>query len=400
MTNRSMERRLADAVNKTAPQNADGVLSRCQERKGTITVMTEKRLARRWMGLAAACLAVILLGGGGWLYREEHTAVSVVSLDVNPSIELKVNRKERVLSCTPMNGDAEEVLADMGNGEDLKGAKLEVAVNAIVGGFVRKGYLDKISSALMISVEDRNQTRANKLQRELTETVDGILQSRELRVAVLTQTVPQDTALEKQAQEYHISTGKAALIRRILELNSNLDFAGLAELSIGELKDLFKTGAPGMPIGTERAGAIALEEYRKATSDSLRRCEVDAELDDRPAHYQVEIVSQSGEEFEYVVDAYTGQILKTEREPADDDDLQTTQPERPAADIGYSGAKAAALRHAGIAEEAAFDWEIEPDEEDGRWVYEVEFKAGGMEYEYVVDAADGTVLDFEAEYDD
>ena len=191
MTNRSMERRLADAVNKTAPQNADGVLSRCQERKGTITVMTEKRLARRWMGLAAACLAVILLGGGGWLYREEHTAVSVVSLDVNPSIELKVNRKERVLSCTPMNGDAEEVLADMGNGEDLKGAKLEVAVNAIVGGFVRKGYLDKISSALMISVEDRNQTRANKLQRELTEMVDGILQSRELRVAVLTQTVPQ-----------------------------------------------------------------------------------------------------------------------------------------------------------------------------------------------------------------
>ena len=52
MTNRSMERRLADAVNKTAPQNADGVLSRCQERKGTITVMTEKRLARRRMAVS------------------------------------------------------------------------------------------------------------------------------------------------------------------------------------------------------------------------------------------------------------------------------------------------------------------------------------------------------------
>ena len=35
MTNEQMERRLASAVEKTAPDDVSGVLSRCEERKGT-----------------------------------------------------------------------------------------------------------------------------------------------------------------------------------------------------------------------------------------------------------------------------------------------------------------------------------------------------------------------------
>ena len=54
-----------------------------------------------------------------------------------------------------------------------QGAKLDVAVNAIVGSLVRNGYLDSISSAIMISVEDKDTARAEKLQRELTSAVDG-----------------------------------------------------------------------------------------------------------------------------------------------------------------------------------------------------------------------------------
>ena len=140
MTNEQMERRLASAVEKTAPDDVNGVLSRCEERKGTERLMTEKKTAmRRWTTLVAACLALMLLGGGGLFYQQANAVASVVSLDVNPSIELRVNRDEKVLSCTPLNEDAKEILEDMGGGADLKGAKLDVAVNAIVGSLVRKG---------------------------------------------------------------------------------------------------------------------------------------------------------------------------------------------------------------------------------------------------------------------
>jgi len=173
MTNEKMEQRLAAAIEKTAPNDVDGVLSRCEERKGTVIPMTTKKtIKRKWTSLIAACLAVMLLGGGGVFYQRANAVASVVSLDVNPSIELKVNRSEKVLVCTPLNEDAKAILADMSNGADLKGAKLDVAVNAIVGSLVRNGYLDSISSAIMISVEDKDTARAEKLQRELTSTVD------------------------------------------------------------------------------------------------------------------------------------------------------------------------------------------------------------------------------------
>lgn len=307
MTNEKMEQRLAAAVEKTAPNDANGVLSRCEERKGTVIPMTTKKTTkRRWTSLIAACLAVMLLGGG-LFYQRANAVASVVSLDVNPSIELKVNRSEKVLVCTPLNEDAKAILADMSNGADLKGAKLDVAVNAIVGSLVRNGYLNSISSAIMISVEDKDTARAEKLQRELTSTVDGVLQTSESRASVLTQTLTQDAVLEQQARENSISTGKAALVNRVLALNATLKFDALAKLSVEELKDLAEAGAPAMPIGKD-AAAYAAEQYAGTTAVDSVAAEVDPELDESPAHYEVELQTAWGE-FEYLVDAYTGKVL-------------------------------------------------------------------------------------------
>ena len=402
MTNEKMEQRLASAVEKTAPNDVNGVLSRCDERKGTVIPMTTKKTTKkRWTTLAAACLALVLLGGGGIFYQQAHAVASVVSLDVNPSIELKVSKSEKVLVCTPLNEDAKAILADMGDGADLKGAKLDVAVNAIVGSLVRNGYLDSISSAIMISVEDKDTARAEKLQRELTSAVDGVLQTSEAKAAVLTQTLTQDAAREQQARENSISTGKAALVNRVLTLNPALKFDALAKLSVEELKDLAEAGAPAMPIGTDKATDIAAAAFGKASTAKMAYSEVDPELDESPAHYEVEIRSQTGEEFEYKVDAYTGAILESKREAADGTEEPVVQPSNPApsGDIGHAKAKSIALNHAGVSESKAYDMEIELDDEDGTLVYEVEFKFGGMEYSYEINAATGAILKHEAELD-
>ena len=403
MTNEKMEQRLASAVEKTAPNDVNGVLSRCDERKGTVIPMTTKKTTKkRWTTLAAACLALVLLGGGGIFYQQAHAVASVVSLDVNPSIELKVSKSEKVLVCTPLNEDAKAILADMGDGADLKGAKLDVAVNAIVGSLVRNGYLNSISSAIMISVEDKDTARAEKLQRELTNTVDGVLQTSEAKAAVLTQTLTQDAAREQLAQENNISTGKAALVNRVLALNPALEFDALAKLSVEELKDLAEAGAPAMLIGTDKAMDIAAAAFGKASTAKMAYSAVDPELDESPAHYEVEITSQTGEEFEYKVDAYTGAILESKREAADGTEVPVVQPSKPAAsgDIGYAKAKSVALNHAGVSEGKAYDMDIELDDEDGILVYEVEFKSGNMEYSYEINAATGAILKHEAELDD
>ena len=403
MTNEKLEQRLAAALEKTAPDDVSGVLSRCEARKGTVIPMTTKKMAnRKWTTLVAACLAVMLLCGGGVFYQQAHAVASVVSLDVNPSIELKVSRNEKVLACVPLNEDAKAILADMSNGADLKGAKLDVAVNAIVGSLVRNGYLDSISSAIMISVEDKDAARAEKLQRELTSTVDGVLQTSEAKASVLTQTLTQDAAREQQARENNISTGKAALVNRVLAINPALKFDALAKLSVEELKDLAEAGAPAMPIGRD-AAAYAAEHYAGTAALDSVTAEVDSELDESPAHYEVELHTAWGE-FEYLVDAYTGKVLSGQKDllataPAGDEAARPTAPSG-GADIGHAKAKSIALNHAGVSENEAYDMEIELDDEDGTLVYEVEFKSGNMEYSYEINAATGAILKHETEIDD
>ena len=403
MTNEKLEQRLAAALEKTAPDDVSGVLSRCEARKGTVIPMTTKKMAnRKWTTLVAACLAVMLLCGGGVFYQQAHAVASVVSLDVNPSIELKVSRNEKVLACVPLNEDAKAILADMSNGADLKGAKLDVAVNAIVGSLVRNGYLDSISSAIMISVEDKDAARAEKLQRELTSAVDGVLQTSEAKAAVLTQTLTQDAAREQQARENNISTGKAALVNRVLTINPSLKFDALAKLSVEELKDLAEAGAPAMPIGRD-AAAYAAEQYAGTAALDSVTAEVDSELDESPAHYEVELHTAWGE-FEYLVDAYTGKMLSGQKDllataPAGDETAKPTAPSG-GADIGHAKAKSIALNHAGVSENEAYDMEIELDDEDGTLVYEVEFKSGNMEYSYEINAATGAILKHETEIDD
>ena len=402
MTNEKMEQRLASAVEKTAPDDVSGVLSRCETRKGTVINMPIMKTAKRkWTILVAACLAVVLLAGGGVLYQQANAVASVVSLDVNPSIELKVNSSEKVLVCTPLNDDAKAILADMGEGADLKGAKLDVAVNAIVGSLVRNGYLSSISSAIMISVEDKNADRAQKLQQELASAVDVALQTGESKASVLTQTVQQNAELDQQARENNISTGKAALVNRVLALNSTLKFEELAAFSVGELKDLIESGAPAMPIGKDKALDIAVKAFGNTTSAQISYSEVDAELDETPAHYEVEIITQSGEEFEYKIDAYTGVILETKREAADGTETPSGDSSFPTlGSTNYAKVKAIILKYLGISENNIYDMNIKLEVEDGTLVYEVEFKSDHIEYSFKINAATGVVLEYEMERDD
>lgn len=402
MTDQELERRLRQALDAAAPDDLSGVLSRCVPRTEAVVPFRPRRRSHA-RALIAACLTLVLVGGtGGVFYQRANAVASVVSLDVNPSIELKVNQKEKVLSCIPLNQEAEAVLSGMGGGADLKGAKLEVAVNAVVGALVSSGYLDSLSSAIMISVEDQDQDRAARLRQELTGTVDSVLQSQSSGAAVLSQTVDASADLDQQAREYHISTGKANLVNQVIAQNDSLSFDALAKLTVEELSDLIKLGAPAIPIGMEEAVRIAREAAGGLDADSAS-VEVDPELDEEVPHYEVELSQPGRDEQEYLVDAFTGELLSggptvLSSDPAEHE--QNASGGGSIAGIGPDQARDAALTHAGISEGQVSGLQVQQDWDDGRLEYEVEFRSGGMEYEYTIDGSTGQILEYDQEQDD
>ena len=176
MTDQELEQRLRTALEHAAPDHLEALLSRCELRRGNVIPMTvparkpRKKAAMAW--LAAACLALVVVGGGaGVQYYQANAVASVISLDVNPSVELDVNRQEKVVSAVPLNADANEIL----DGMDLKGADLNVAVNAIMGSLLKHGYVDELANSILISVEDDDAARGAALEQKLTTEIGQVL---------------------------------------------------------------------------------------------------------------------------------------------------------------------------------------------------------------------------------
>ena len=67
-----------------------------------------RRMYGKWLS-AAACLFFIVLAAAG--YRFYFSATAVISIDVNPSIELNINRFDTVISVKAYNEDGQK-LAD------------------------------------------------------------------------------------------------------------------------------------------------------------------------------------------------------------------------------------------------------------------------------------------------
>ena len=400
MNNREVEKKLADAIAKTAPNDINGVLSRISDEKGTVLeVMKTKNNTKRYLkGAIAACLALAIMSGGGAYYTRACTVSTVVSLDVNPSIELKINSLEKVISCSALNDEAKDVLAEMEGGKDLKGTDIDVAVNALIGALVRHGYLDSISSAILVSVEDKDSDRAAKLRQSVTETVDSVLSANSSFASVLSQTVSKDKKLDELAKKNNISGGKAALVEKVRELNPSLEFEALSALSVEELKDLRGTGAPALPIGKDKALEIAMAASGFSADEVYT--ETDSDLDENPAHYDVEI-KHNGTEYEYKIDAYTGEILGTKEEADDDTHRAETKEQNPpieaklstesGSEISLDEAKKIALSYAGVTVEQAVVRKAKLNHDDGRVEYELEFIVGNTEYEYDIDASTGEV---------
>ena len=131
------------------------------------------------------------------------------------------------------------------------------------------------------------------------------------------------------------------------------------------------------------------------------------ELDDERGVtvWEVELVCE-GIEYDFEIDAYTGEILQRKQEDKRPSAVTESKPEAQSeaqpdtAELTKEQALAIALADAGVSAEHATRAEVEKDFDDGVWLFEIEFNADGYEYEYEVRASDGKILDFDKEWDD
>lgn len=172
------------------------------------------RRMHRAVTAAAACLCIAALYGGG--VRWQNTRVeSVIGLDVNPSIEISVNRKDEILEAEPLNDDGAEVLADM----DLDGVDLNIGVNAIIGSMVRCGYLDELDNAILVTVSNDDREKASVLRQDVVTDIESSLEAHKVNAVVYDQQATDMKEITEISNQYGISYGKACFLYELVEEN-------------------------------------------------------------------------------------------------------------------------------------------------------------------------------------
>ena len=232
--NDEIARHLKSAVDTLTPDVFDKIdLSTPQEiYTGPSKVTRMYRRMRTAAAAVAACLCVAVLGGGVAAYQNRRVE-SVVGIDVNPSIELSVNRNDKVLKAEPLNGDAEEVLDDM----DLENVDLDIAVNALIGSMVRHGYLDDLDNAILVTVANDDRQKASLLRQDVVVDIETSLEEHKVQAVVYDQQAPVSSDVRDLADEYGISYGKAYFLQELIDENdlSEGDMKSFAGMTMEEI---------------------------------------------------------------------------------------------------------------------------------------------------------------------
>lgn len=429
-----IEQKLNQAIKAATPNVLPQILQTIESKKEGGTEMTTtdfqsmpKTLTKdikkikpglSWIKWTASVAAVFMIAFTAYFINSYYTPQAVIAFDVNPSIELKVNKSERVLDAIPLNKEAEIIIGEM----NLKRVDLDTAVNALIGSMVKNGYIDEIKNSILISVDSKDEQVGIQLQERLSAEINGLLNEYAVNGAVLSQRVSEDKRIKDLADKYNLSYGKAALIDLLVSQENNLQYGDLAKLSINDI-NLLIAAQQAKPQGISTSGQVSSKAYigeNKAKSTAINFVKVDEsairlikvkmDYEDGRMIYDVEFHT-SNAEHEFEIDAITGEILKYDYDENDDDryvspDRYSDTPTSSSNNndtrkyIGKDAAKSIAFKHANVTDSSVRDLEAELDREDGRIIYEVDFKSGNMEYEYDIDAYTGEILKYDHEYDE
>lgn len=217
-------------------------------------------------GLIAACFCMIMLAGGTYSFQNSRVD-SVIGIDVNPSVELSVNKKNRVLKAEAVNADGKTILKDM----DLEGIDLNVAVNAIIGSLVTHGFLDDLDNAILVTVSNDSIKKATNLRSAVVSDIRTTLEEKRLKAVVYDQQVIEEDDVKQLARQYDISYGKAYFLKELIAQNSSLSMNDMEELAPLTMEEIAK-------VITERSYAVGAktevsEDTKSETQTSIQTTE-------------------------------------------------------------------------------------------------------------------------------
>lgn len=199
---------------------------------GTREFVHEKMHSRRAAGKAGRrlipvmiCMMFVLLGGGGyWLY---FTPTAAVSIDINPSIELDINRFDRVISVNGYNDDGQELADEL----DIRFDNYEDAIEEILDDDSVAQLMEQ-DEIMSISVVGPDGKQCDRIYSHIESCTRGHKN---------THCYSADADYADKAHEMGLSCGRYRAYLQLKELGSDITPEEINSMTMREIEDLITT---------------------------------------------------------------------------------------------------------------------------------------------------------------
>lgn len=188
----------------------------------------KRRTGFRKLAAAFAFAAVIFLAGL-FSFNLYFTERAYIDIDVNPSIELKINRFNRVIAVRAYNSEGESVVG----AADVVHKTYNEALDALTGKMAEMGYI-KDTSLLTATVQMADGEDEGEMLDALEGYLKLLLQEKGISVERDVFAVDYDTKLH--SHEQNLSPAKYLAILELQSYDPAITFDSCRDESIGEIK--------------------------------------------------------------------------------------------------------------------------------------------------------------------
>lgn len=190
--------------------------------------------------------------------------VMLLTIDINPSIEIEVNGKQQILSITPLNNEGSQIVANI----EYKRRNVEDVIELIVQRADDAGYIkdDEDNFILITTVALKDKVKMNEESQQILDTlkvsVEKMATSKGEQITVVTAEASEE--LYKKAKTEKISVGKI-----YLNENTEEDEGEVAtkELKVKPLKAILEGVAKEHPVFQQNPGLVNHPLYKLRAED-------------------------------------------------------------------------------------------------------------------------------------
>lgn len=192
---------------------------------------------------AIVILIAVVLGGFGF----QNEKYMNLYIDVNPSIELSLNRFGIVNGVTYINPDAELCFKSV----NLKGKTSKKAIEKIIDILASKGFLDNDAEMYLSGYSSKKANITKKLEK-LQNHSENYKKNKNFKVIVGKNNFSEND--KNMAQNYGLSPMKYAIIAKIIALDNSYTVDDLKNKSMKQLAAIYQELESNNSIGNQHRG--------------------------------------------------------------------------------------------------------------------------------------------------